>query len=470
MNKLVRLAQKTGSLYTIAAPFAAALPKSRKFAKYRNMILATNAFMKGKTTLKTSPVNVRLAPTALCNYRCLFCEIHKDNVLFPKRSKNEITLQHVKNYEGVLASAYNLSFFGGSEEPLIAKEFGAITEYMKVKYDTRLMVNTNASLMKGKMLEDMVKYKFDYIIVSYHAGTQDGYQAIMTGKIDKVNDNLAALRDKKREMGHKQPVVAFNFALQRLNSDEYEMILERAKELEADHVIVNRYYGGRNKLQDKLVSYEYNIEEGNQVLDDIYAKAKGMGVKLQPEKPEYWETPAEEISWDENDINENFKCELPWTDLHFNPVLDRANSHYVGVCNRAELFKIDYNLLNLSTPEKADKLWNHSVLKHLRETVNKGCDSMNPLCRFCKNNNRADLRNVNSDLYAQKRDEAVEAFFTEYHAKYTPEEIAGLEILEKNPYEDKGFKDKLDELAKQETAEKRQLDKALDEEALEKAS
>ncbi|MCC6597451.1 MAG: radical SAM protein [Alphaproteobacteria bacterium] len=411
-------------------------------------------------------MSVRIAPTAICNYRCLFCEIHKDNILYPKRSKNEITLEHIRNYEGVLEEAYNLSFYGGSEEPLVAKEFGQIVAHMKKKFGTKLMVNTNASLMKGDVLDSMVEHGFDYIIVSYHAGTTDGYRAIMTGKIEKVDTNLAALRDLKAARGKRKPVVAFNFALQRLNADEYEAILEKAVNLGADHVIVNRYYGGRNKLQDQNVSYEYDIAAGNAVLDDIYSKARDMGMKLEPAKPDYWRQPAESVHWDDENIDTTIQCHLPWSHLHFNPVLDRANSHFVGVCNRAELFKVDYARLNISTAEKADKIWNHSLLKHLRETVNKGCDSINPLCKFCKNNQREALRNVDAALYAAKRDQAVEAFFQQYNSKITPEIIEGLEVLVDNPHSEEKFQEKLGELNTLEIAEKRQLDEALDETAL----
>ena len=462
MNKLTRLAQKMGPTFGLFGPMTHLIPRTNKLRKYRNMLEATLAYMRGDVEVTSFPVNVRIAPVALCNYRCLFCEIHKDNVLYPKRAKNEITLKHIQNYDGVLANAYNLSFFGGSEEPLIAKEFGQITAYMKQNYGTRLMVNTNASLMKGDTLDAMVQYKFDYMIVSYHAGTTDGYAAIMTGKIDKVDANLAALRDKKAELGHKKPIVAFNFALQRLNSDEYEAIFQKALALKADHVIVNRYYGGRNKLQDQKVSYEYDIEEGNRVLDAIYARGKELGIRLEPAKPEYWEKPADQVHWKDDDINESFKCPAPWTELHFNPVLDRAESHFIGICNRAELMKIDYSKLNLSKPEDAQKLWNHSLMKYMRETVNKGCDSINPLCKFCKNNSREALRNIDSTLYAEKRDEAIEGFFSEYRKNHQPEAVEGIEVLTTNPHSDTKFQNALGVLENMEIAEKRQLDTALE--------
>lgn len=466
MEKLIVLSARLNWMFVLVAKLMSILPVPVKLRKYTNAIVAVDAFNRNRHELSSHPVSVRIAPTAICNYRCLFCEIHKDNVLYPKRSKNEITLEHIKNYEGVLENAHTLSFFGGSEEPLIARQFGEITAYMKQKYGTRLMVNTNAALLKGKLLDDLCKHQFDYMIVSYHAGTQDGYKAIMTGKIDKVDQNLAALRDKKAEYGVTKPVVGLNFALQRLNSDEYEAILEKAVLLKADHVIVNRYYGGRNKLQDQQVSYEYDIDAGNAVLDAIYAKGKELGVTLIPERPEYWDQRAEDVVWDDDDIDETFKCHMPWSELHFNPVLDRANAHFVGVCNRAELFKVDYTQLNLSDSKNATNVWNHSLLQHLRKTVNQSCDTMNPLCRFCKNNQREVLRNVDAEAYAARRDQAVRAFFEDYFAHHTPDPVQGLDVLTDNPHSESRFQVKLSELEAMEIAEKKQMDTALEEEQI----
>ena len=436
------------------------LPNFGRFRRIRNIPALLWDVSKRNSKVRSLPTLQRIAPTAICNYRCLFCEIHKDNVLYPKRAKNDIGLSQIKNYEGMVSNAYSLSFFGGSEEPLLSKGFGDIIQYLKRNFGTKLMVNTNATMLKGKLLDTFVDYGFDYIIVSYHAGTEDGYRALMTGKIDKVDENIQALQAAKSKGGQSKPRVAFNFALQRLNADEYTAIFDKAKKFGIDEVIVNRYYGGRNKMQDDKVSFEYDIEEGNRVLDDIYDYAQKTGVTVAPAKVSYWQNPADTITWDPENYDPEIRCDFPWTSIHFNPVLDRANSHYVGVCNRAELFKVDYNRLDLSTPEKALEFWNHPLFRFLRETVNSK-DQINPLCKYCKNRSMAALRNVDTDAYAGARDEAVREFFQQYHEKYQHYDLPGLEIMGDNPYSEDRFQDKLSILKAQEIAEKRQVDTAI---------
>ena len=134
---------------------------------------------------------MRISPISICNYRCLFCEIHKDNLLFPNRPVNIFTMKDLKNYEYFLSNAYGVEFYGGSAEPLLNPNFSDIVAYLKKNYNPKLMVNTNASVMTGKISDNFVKYGFDKILVSYHAGTKECYNYLTTcGNVDNVDRNL----------------------------------------------------------------------------------------------------------------------------------------------------------------------------------------------------------------------------------------------------------------------------------------
>lgn len=415
------------------------IPSTNKTKRFKNVLLAMYCINREFTNAANLPVHVRIAPVSICNYKCLFCEIHKDNVLYPNRSSNTLTMDDLRNFEHMLSTAYDLSFYGGSEEPLINRKFGDFVKYLKTKYGMRMMINTNASLLSQNLSDIFINYGFDHVLVSYHAGTKDKYKYLMTGDIDKVNKNLSYLHDEKKKRGKKKPKVDFNFALHRLNALEYNKIFKAAKSYGIDSVLISRYYGGRNKLQEQNVSFEYDIEKGNEVLDDLYRKAGEKGVRLSPEKPKYWTNIVESVQWDDNDFDRNRLCAEPWLTLHFNPVLDAENSHYVGVCNRIELFKINYRQAGLDK-KNFQKLWNHPVLRHLRDTVNDP-DRINPICKFCKNRSTATLRNVDEERYAGIRDNAVKSFFNEFRAKYDFDLLESVEVLEENPNADTKFSD-----------------------------
>lgn len=419
------------------------VPSFNKLKKYKNILAAPYFIYFQKQRIKNNPIKVRIAPVSVCNYKCLFCEIHKDNLLYPNRSKNVIDLNVIRNYESFLSTGYKLSFLGGSEEPLLNRDFGNIVEYLKSKYGIKMMVNTNASILNRQLADTLVKYGFDSILVSYHAGSEEGYRELMTGNIDHVDENLKYLREQKERQGKSRPIVEFNFALHKLNAKEYPFIFEKAKQLGVSAVVLNRYYGGRNRLQDRKVSYDYDMEQGNRLLDEIYEHAKKKKINLIPRRPEYWT--REKVQWDSENFDASKKCILPWTDIHFNPVLDDKNCHYAGVCNRIELFKVAYDRIQFRTQKQFDRLWNHPVLQYLRKTVNSK-DTINPICKYCKNYSVATLRNVDAQQYAAVRDKAVKEFFAEFRKQCQYSEVDGLEILEDNPYSDEKLQEKLAKL------------------------
>jgi len=427
---------------SIAAKICGALmPRINNLKKYKNILKTVSSINAQKLKITSNPISIRIAPICVCNYSCQFCEIHKDNLLYPNRSRNEIDLEFIHNYEFFLSTAYFLNFYGGSEEPLLNKNFGNFVQYIKQKYGTKMTVITNASMLNKNLSDILINHKFDTLLVSYHAASKEGYKMLMTGKVERVNQNLNYLKNQKNRLAQKKPVVQFNFALQRLNAKEYPLIFKNSKKFDVSKVIVNKYYGGRNLLQDKNVAYDYDTEEGNQLLDEIYAHAKQKNINLHPKKPSYW-SKLTSTDWSPENFVASKKCFLPWTDLHFNPVLDDNNCHYVGICNRIELFKIAYDKIQFRTQEQFNLLWNHAALQYLRNTVNT-IDTINPICKYCKNVNRETLRNVDAQKYAEIRDIAVQNFFKELRRLYRFDEIKGITVLEENPNNDAHYRDAL---------------------------
>jgi MoaA/NifB/PqqE/SkfB family radical SAM enzyme len=416
---------------------ASFIPAVRRLEKYRNILIAAYCVNRGMIWARNNPIRVRLAPIATCNFRCLFCEIHRDNLLFPDRKPNAVTMKTIDNYATFLASAYTLSFFGGTAEPLLSRQFGAIVERLKSRYGIRMSVNTNASPLTPALSDILVNHGFDSMLISYHAGTLEGYRTLMTGKLEAVNRNISYLTQKKMEMGTAKPELVFNYAPQKRNADEYKAIFDNAKGLGVDRVFVSRYHGGRNALQDEDVDFEDDPEAGNAFLERAYAYAEEIGLPLTPVEPRYFKETSE-VAWDAEDYDRSIKCYQPWTDLYLEPVLNAENSHYVRVCNRTTLFQMDFEKLDLSTQAGFDRVWNHPMMQYLRETVNS--DAINPLCKYCKNPARREVRNRDHASYAILRDDVMAAFVEEFRAA-CPDfaEVDGLIVLDGHPYDEREY-------------------------------
>jgi len=419
------------------------IPGFNKLKKYRNIFITPYSVYFQKLKLKNNPIRVRISPTNYCNYRCMFCEIHKDDLLYPDHPKNNMDLNTVKKYESFLSTTYKLNWVGGAAEPLLNKNFAKIVEYLKLKFGNKMMTNTNASTLGRELSDIFIKYGFDSILVSYHAGSKDAYKKLMTGNVDSVDSNLRYLNEQKQLLRKTRPVVEFNFALHKFNAEEFPIVIKKAKQLGVSELLVSRYYGGRNRLQDKKVSYDYDINQGNQMLDEIYACAKQENVNLCPAEPSYWTRQATE--WAPENFDASKKCIAPWTNLYFNPVLDDKDCHYVGVCSRIEIFKVAYNKADFRTQKNFVLLWNHPVLQYLRKTVNSK-DTINPICKNCKSIGREALRNTDAQKYAMVRDQAVRDFFAEFRRQYRYSQIDGIEVLSENPHSDEKFQEKLAEL------------------------
>ncbi len=430
-------------LVVLAYIFGRLIPPFNKLKKYRNIFITPYSVYFQKLKLKNNPIRIRISPTNYCNYRCLFCEIHKDNLLYPDHPKNAMDLNVVKNYESFLSTAYKLSWVGGAAEPLLNKNFGKIVEYLKSKFDNKMMTNTNASALNRELSDIFIKYGFDSILVSYHAGSKETYKELMTGNVELVDKNLIYLNEQKLLLGKTKPAIEFNFALHKANADEYHFIFKKAKQLSVSEIFISKYYGGRNLLQDKKNSYDYDIDQGNKVLDGIYACAKKEGLDLCPSKPDYWT--KQTFKWDPDNFDASRKCIMPWTSLYFNPVMSDKNCHYIGACSRIELFKVTYDKADFRTQKNFNCLWNHPVLQYLRKTVNSK-DEINPICKYCKNFDRTILRNTDAKQYAEVRDKAMGDFLAEVRKGYDFEEIDGLEVLTGNPDLDERFREKLAEL------------------------
>ena len=412
-----------------------------KLKKYRNNIISKFERENQKRILKSGPQSVRIPPINMCNYKCLFCEIHKDDLLFPNRVKNMISLEDIKRFEYFLSTTSALNFYGGSAEPLINKNFSDIVKYLKNKYGMSMMVNTNASVLNKRMADIFINYGFDYILTSYHAGTRDGYKWLMTGNIEKVNENIQYLISRRNILKKKKPQVVFNFAIHKKNVNEFRKVIDNANVLGVDSILVSRYYGGFNKLQKYNPTYDEDVDEGNKVLDDIYIYAKKRNVKLTPVKPLYWQKKPNEVVWEPDNYDKKKKCVSPWTNLQFNPVLDDKSCFYVGVCNRIILFKLNYEKVSLLTAKDSRKLWNHPVLQYMRETVN--AENINPICKYCKNYDREMLRNLDEIRYGKIRDDTVKEFFLVFREKYEYSNIDGLEVLTDNPLDNEKNKEVL---------------------------
>ncbi|MBI2934925.1 MAG: hypothetical protein HYY29_05075, partial [Chloroflexi bacterium] len=245
---------------------------------------------------------------------------------------------------------------------------------------------------------------------------------------DLVVSNLRDLVRLKRQYGSPYPRININFALNRRNAASAAGLLELAKDIGVDRVNVYHYYDGRNAL-DGDVSFYFDVESGNKLLRDLYEHAARIGLPVAPAAPPY----LSDLTSAPKNRQPAQPCSAPWTAIRIKGCVEYENCHYLGVCNRILLLRMDYRKFYRNKANSFSRhVWNHPVLQFLRETANSR--ESNPVCRFCKHPDTRRVRCLDNVEYSYRRDRAVQDFFAEFRGKRRFHEVEGLTVLAENPY------------------------------------
>ncbi len=405
-------------VFAVVAPVLRYAPLGRS---KKNLLLNMVESARGEVIVKSRPYRGVLNLTNSCNLRCSFCEIHYVHTKFPKIHSNIVDLETFKKFDPWLKTLYQLEFFGSIGEPRLNPDFAKIVEYVKDNYGTRLFLNTNGTMLNCEMIVNtLINYGFDDVLVSLHAANEETYRKLIGGDFKKVLENVRKLVYMKRHLGADKPLVGIAFALNKCNAVDVEDFVNMAASLGVDYIAVTNYYHVRNKFTEDI-SYFSKPNEGNALLTWMYQLARAKGIMVVPEEPPYINRPKKSAC-------APAKCREPWRSIKFEGCLDYENSHYVTVCNRINIFRVDYTEFDFNN---FGALWNHPVLQYMRRTV-----GTNLLCAFCKSGDTAAIRCTDNEGYRELRDKAICEFLAQARnkCKFDIERVPGLYLLDNNPY------------------------------------
>ena len=397
----------------------------------KNILLNKKEIAQGKIELKSLPYKGNLSLTDVCNYRCKFCEIHYICDKFQRQFNNFIGKDIVSKFYPLISKMQTLSFYGAFGEPLLNPYFPEVVQFLKEKNShIRLSVNTNGSLLTNKAIKALVESNFDDILISIHASSEQTYQNLVGGNYERVLENIRKLVESRNEKGSHLKI-GLTFALNKKNASDALKYPDLGKELQVDYININHYYDVRNKL-DKDVSFYFDPQKGNEILKKVYQRAKEIEIEITPTNPLFLKEYDMDLrkEYEKGELKAN-DCYEPFCTLKMKGCVEKEDSQYISPCNRIAFLRMNYQDYEFKDLKK--DIWNHPCFLHLRKTVN--ADSLNPICRFCKNKMTPIIRCLDNELYRELRDKAVRDFLSEVKQNYDIPLIKGLEMLEQNPYE-----------------------------------
>ena len=173
------------------------------------------------------PISGTFELTSRCNFNCPMCYVHMTNDQIRESGKRELT---AKEWLDIAKEAKDRGMIfvlltGG--EPLVREDFFEIYQGMK-SMGLYISINTNASLLKGEVLERFIvdpPYRFN---ISLYGGSDETYQR-MCGlpRYSEVIENIRKLKETGID-------VSLNLSITPYNCEDMEKIYKDAVELDVN--------------------------------------------------------------------------------------------------------------------------------------------------------------------------------------------------------------------------------------------
>lgn len=398
--------------------------------KKLNKILALGEAGKNKVGPSSRPTKITMSLSNCCNLLCPICSVHNLRRQNIERVANNITPEQIKAFDKIFDKASSISFMGFIGESVLNPDFKEIISYLKLKHKLTLDISTNGMGLNEAIQNTMLKIGFDAITFSIHAATPETYKILQAGDFETVIGNLTSLAKKKIAGNYAKPRITVVYALNKANIDEVKIMIDLMKKLKIDFLYLYHYHDYNHSLNEIIVQ-DSDVDEANKKIDQIYDYAGEQGaLDILPKNRPYWQKEKDRKAPSDG-VEKTKTCNLPWTGLQMRSCYSHNDSYYLGCCNVFNLFILNYQKhIEKYGKIEFDKIWQHPVLKYLRETVNAPGGKNNPLCAYCQSSQRAHLKATDNKENYRIKLEMIDKFFQEFSKQYKEvEPVEGLEIL-----------------------------------------
>ena len=138
------------------------------------------------------PQYVLIEPVSLCNLRCVMCFQVDKSFSSNKAINGFMDISLFKDVvEQVKENSCNAITLASRGEPTLHKEFDKISKIIEDSKILDCKLNTNATVMNEKKINEILSANFSEVVFSVDAGTKETYESIrVKGKWERVLKNI----------------------------------------------------------------------------------------------------------------------------------------------------------------------------------------------------------------------------------------------------------------------------------------
>ncbi len=216
------------------------------YLKTTNYILARHHYRQGHVQIASQPFSLMVDPSSSCQLQCPGC-VHSDNTAFTANISWPPGVLKLESFEELLRGhgpfATNSVLYNYGE-PLLNKK---LPDFILAArgYGMSTHLSTNFSLRFD--VERFMRSAPDHVIISIDGITQETY-----GRYRKRGDlalalaNLRQAVEWKRKLSLTRPILTWRFFPFAHNVHEVDQVLEMAREIGVDEVIIGTPFGVSN--------------------------------------------------------------------------------------------------------------------------------------------------------------------------------------------------------------------------------
>ena len=351
-----------------------------------NAVLNRYEAEKGRSELKSYPVSVGFNIMPICNVDCQFCSFSPQEMV----NRNGVTLEEFKRLDW-LRYASELALWGGVGESLINPEFSAIFNYAVERFPHLKIGLSTIGKSLTPQISDQLVGRLSFLNVSLNAARKETHaKLVKAGQFDRVVANLRYFMEQRRAKGIRMPRVHLSMVIMRENVEEMPEFIDLAADLGVDTAVFSHYLTttieGHRKSPEASSLYCHQ-ELTDQMLLKTRQRADELGVNVFL-PPLFSNKNCSILFSARSEYGPSGECFEPWRNCYLS--IDEQGRRQMLFCCSGMYLRAFYDVPRLDEAHFL-RIWNGPIPQHFRKTTNS--KEGNPLCSFCKTEDRFDPAN-----------------------------------------------------------------------------